>query len=207
MHAFVRHKVVLLGTFFMVATGPFFPANGASDRCKCRFTTPEYTAVGTKAACVALMDPGGKSCVIEFSGTGANRELVEQLTGISREQYARIQSDVSFAYAKAFVSNDFSEIRSPKFITMAVPVLARGAYLREQISDSKYGDIKAIDSALENFSKENAEQISQIFLSESEILNTEYGKFQFSVGNGYVNIMTDNKSEIVVVVAPPLPEK
>lgn len=203
MRELAKHVAQLIGTLGIILAGPV--SGQVDDFCTCEFIDPEYTATGIRAACAAYMGPGKTSCTIDFSGISANRTLVQEITGMDETQYNEVLFEVLFTYSEAFAENTFTEIRQPEFIQIAVPVLARGIYLRDQ---SQIGlDVAAdLDEAIRSLVLDYADKITSVFTGIDEPFFLTINNFLFRIYGGYINVYGTQLGDDFVmslVVAPP----
>lgn len=174
-------KLSVLG-LCLVAT----PALAQAKRCTCDFADTKWEAYGTKAVCATFMHKGRTSCEVEFGGFGADPNLLSSL-GIDPQAYRTERVQALARYFLDVESKDRKDLSDPKFLQIILPILMRGAYLR-QMTDVPLEKIKDLDFAIVSFIDKNSSDVSNTFLALKSQFSTEWQGAKFEVGRGYMTV-------------------
>ena len=195
--------VLVIGS--LVATSSIRPAfsQAKAQGCECDFSDPQWKARGTNAACSVLMHPGRKSCEIQFAGIGANPNLISKVLGRDPKSYRDETFEVINIYFQYLRDNRRDSLSDPKFITRALPVLMRGAYLSGSsiISDSELVQIIALDKAVIEFLEKYSATVSNVFLNKQAPFRAQVDAGKFEVGNG--SIVVDHPAGLLITIYIP----
>jgi hypothetical protein len=176
---------VTLGWYFIFFIGS---AQAQAPGCPCTFKEAPWEAYGTKAACTTISRKGGTSCEIEFGGVSADPNVVEQVLGLKPTEYFPRVYEVLGAFLQYLRDNKREALADPKFLSTALPIFMRGAYLRRPVSDDRISQAKSMDSAIMAFSEKYSDQVSKVFLGSAPELKVTVNDANFRVGRGYVTV-------------------
>lgn len=189
----------------LAVTSPVRPAfaQAKGQGCVCDFADPKWTARGTNAACSVLMHPGRTSCEIQFAGIGANPNLISKVLGRDPKAYRAETFEVINIYFQYLRDNRRDSLSDPKFLTRALPVFIRGAYLSEAtIDDTTLARTVALDKAIMQFIEKYSSDISNVFLNKQAPFRAEVDEARFQVGNG--SILIDHPAgRLITIYIPP----
>jgi hypothetical protein len=151
-------------------------------RCTCDFAEPKWQAYGTNASCATFMHKGRTSCEIEFSGLDANPNLVRSVLGIDPREYRSEAFDILSKYLQYLRDDKRDDLADPGFLTIALPILMRGAYLRASPDGPTPDQIKALDGIIVEFIGKFSKDVSDVFLGRKSPFSTEFGDARFEIG-------------------------
>lgn len=163
------------------------PAAAQVAQCKCKFAKPPWEAFGTKAFCAAKMRPGLTTCEIAFAGFGADPKLVASVVGRDPVEYQQDVLEVLKAFEQ-YVAGNRAVGLTPSFLSKALLVLMRGAYLRGPQDDKEIEQTKLLDSAVRSFLEKYSGQVTDVFLGKSPPFSTEVADAKLQIGRGTVNV-------------------
>ncbi|WFU32388.1 hypothetical protein QA635_38925 [Bradyrhizobium brasilense] len=163
------------------------PAAAQVALCKCKFAKPPWEAFGTKAFCAAKMRPGLTTCEIAFAGFGADPKLVASVVGRDPVEYQQDVLDVLKAFEQ-YVAGNRAVGFTPSFLSKALLVLMRGAYLRGPQDDKEIEQTKLLDAAIRGFLEKYSAQVTDVFLGKSPPFSTEVADAKLQIGRGTVNV-------------------
>jgi hypothetical protein len=170
----------------------------AQTGCSCTFSTKDYSASGTKAACNALMFDGNR-CEIAFSSLGADPSVAANMPrSLSEDQaYALALEHVSMLRGHAYQA-----MSSPEFLGRALPAMMRATYARSAVKERL--PIESIDGQAMEFLGKYTPIISDIFLGKRPPLDGDWGAgYRFSIARGSLVFITPDKARLTVVVFRP----
>jgi hypothetical protein len=174
-----------LGWYFVFSIGF---AQAQAPGCPCRFKEAPWEAYGTKAACTTITRKGGTSCEIEFGGVSADPKVAEQVLGLKPSEYSRQVYEVLGTFLRYLRDNNREALADPKFLSTALPIFMRGAYLRQPINNDGISQAKSLDSAIMAFLEKYSDQVSKVFLGGAPDLKVIVNDANFTVGRGYVTV-------------------
>lgn len=189
-------QITLLVFAILTSTQQSF-AEGS--RCKCDFAQKPWEAYGTRAACSAVTTNGKTSCNISFGGTGADPKLITQILVQNPKEYERKVNATLIKYLNASQENDQRTLTHAEFISTALPIFMRGAYLREGV----HKNLKGLDTAVLSFTKKQASQISDVFRGEKPPFKSKELNAEFSVEKGVVTADYEGIRIITVFLQAP----
>src|SRR5262249_3722624 len=146
-HALISRAGLALAaacSFVSPALGPAL----AQEPCPCNFKERPWHAVGTKALCTAWMMPGRTSCTIEFGGISTDMKLVAEVLGLDQAKYRAEVYDVITRYLQYLRDEKTKELVDPGFLSRALLIGMRGAYLRGPLSEAQRSQIKNLDAVM-----------------------------------------------------------
>lgn len=180
------------------------PASTSAQQaeCVCQFKESPWEAIGTRAACAALMRPGNTSCVIEFGGLGADPGLVKEIIGADPEEYREKVFENLRIYLEALRKKDIETLTDPRFIREAVPIFVRGSMLRTRKDlDDVINQIRQMDLVIVSFFEKFSDKVSEVFKREADPYTAKFQEATFSISERSVNV--EYKGTRVVVVFMP----
>ena len=121
-----------LGWYFAFAIGF---AQAQAPGCPCTFKEAPWEAYGTKAACTTITRKGGTSCEIEFGGVSADPKIAAQVLGLDPSAYTKDAYEILGQFLRYLRDNKREALAEPKFLSIALPIFMRGAYLRRSLGD------------------------------------------------------------------------
>jgi hypothetical protein len=163
-------------------------AQAQAPSCPCTFKEAPWEAYGTKAACTTITRKGGTSCEIEFGGVSADPKVAEQVLGLKPSEYSAQVYEVLGTFLRYLKDNKREALADPKFLSTALPIFMRGAYLRRPINDDSISQAKSLDSAITTFLGKYSDQVSKVFLGNAPELKVTVNDANFTVGRGYVTV-------------------
>lgn len=164
------------------------PATAQVAICHCTFAKPPWEAFGTKAFCAAKMRPGLTTCEIAFAGFGADPKLVNSVVGRDPAEYQKDVLDVVRAFEQYVAGDKAVGLNSPDFLSRALLVLMRGAYLRGPQDDKQIEQTKSLDSAVQGFLEKYSGQVMDVFRGRRPPFSTEVADAKFQIGRGTINV-------------------
>jgi hypothetical protein len=172
-----------LGWYFAFALGS---VGAQSSVCPCSFKDPQWEAYGTKAACTAIVRKGGTSCEIEFGGISTDPKVAAQVLGVNPSEYTNQLYEVLGQFLRYLRDNKREALADPKFLSVALPLFMRGAYLRRPLNDENISQAKSLDSTIVAFVGKYSDQVSKVFLGNAPDMKVSVNDAMFTVGRGYV---------------------
>jgi hypothetical protein len=160
----------------------------AQGSCPCKFKEAPWEAYGTKAACTTYTRKGGTSCEVEFGGVGADPRLVAQILAIDPSRYQTETYDLLSRFLQYLRDNKKEQLVEPQFLSAALLVFMRGAYLRGPLDGDALNQTKSLDAAVRNFLEKYSGQISKVFTGSDKEFSEPIGNANFTVGKGYIII-------------------
>ncbi|MGY3499453.1 MULTISPECIES: hypothetical protein [unclassified Bradyrhizobium] len=164
------------------------PATAQVALCKCNFAKPQWEAFGTKAFCAAKMRPGLTTCEVAFAGFGADPKLVSSVVGRDPAEYQRDVLEVVKAFEQYVAGDKAVGLNTPGFLSKALLVLMRGAYLRGPQDDKEIEQTKLLDSAVQQFLDKYSGQVTDVFLGRSPPFSTKVADAKLQIGRGTVDV-------------------
>ncbi|MGY3485443.1 hypothetical protein ACVW1C_003326 [Bradyrhizobium sp. USDA 4011] len=156
--------------------------------CPCTFKEAPWEAYGTKAACTTITRKSGTSCEVEFGGLGADPKIAAQVLGLDPAVYTRNVYETVGLFLQYLKDNNREALANPKFLSTAVPMFMRGAYLRTPRGDFNLSQVQSLDSAIIIFSEKYSDLVSKVFLGGASEFSTTIGDANFTVGRGYITV-------------------
>jgi len=178
------------------------PAMAQVPQCRCKFAKPPWEAFGTKAFCSAKMRPGLTTCEVAFAGFGADPKLVTSIVGRDPAEYQRDVLEVVKAFEQYVGGDKAAGLNSPVFLSKALLVLMRGAYLRGPQDDKEVQETKLLDFAVRRFFEKYSDQVTSVFLGKSPAFSTEVDNAKFEVGRG--TIIVDHPAGAITTIYIPV---
>jgi hypothetical protein len=163
-------------------------AQAQAPGCQCTFKEAPWEAHGTKAACTAITRKGGTSCEIEFGGVSTDPKIAAQVLGLDRSAYTRDAYKILGQYLQYLMDNKREAMADPKFLSVALPIFMRGAYLRRSLGEADYKQVRSLDSDIINFLDKNSDQVSKVFLGYAQEFSVTIEDANFTVGKGYITV-------------------
>ncbi|MDA9475058.1 hypothetical protein XI03_11215 [Bradyrhizobium sp. CCBAU 65884] len=176
-------------------------AQAQSPACSCTFKEAPWEAYGTKAACTTITRKGGTSCEIEFGGLSADPRIASAL-GIDADDPSKVYQ-VLETFLRLLRNNDRATLSQPRFLSEALPIFMRGAYLRPPHGDLNAGQVRSLDRAVKMFADKYSDQVSKVFLGSTSEFSTTIDEASFTVGPGYVVV----RHPFAVLVTRYLPQE
>ncbi|MDA9505440.1 hypothetical protein XI09_12285 [Bradyrhizobium sp. CCBAU 11386] len=177
------------------------PAQAQSPACSCTFKEAPWEAYGTKAACTTITRKGGTSCEIEFGGLSADPRIASAL-GIDAADPSKVY-EVLETFLRLLRRNDRAALSQPRFLSEALPIFMRGAYLRPPHGELNAGQVRSLDKAVKIFADKYSDQVSKVFLGSTSEFSTTIDDASFTVGAGYIVV----RHPFAVLVTRYLPQE
>jgi hypothetical protein len=186
LYQFLPTALAALGLYFAIVVGF---AQAQSSICPCSFKEPPWEAYGTKAACTTIIRKGGTSCEVEFGGISTDQKTAAQVLGVNPAEYTGQVYEVLGAFLQYLRNNKREALADPKFLSVALPIFIRGAYLRRPLNDDDVRQARSLDSAIKAFLEKYSDQVSKIFLGNAPPdLKVTVNDANFVVGRGYLTV-------------------
>jgi hypothetical protein len=198
IHALVGHAALWLALILAVAVAVPTAAVAEEKKCECNFADSKWEAFGSKALCTAYTRKSRTSCEIEFGGLSADKNMITDLLGLDQATYQREVYEVLATYIEYLAGNKLDQLANAKFLSRAMPIFMRGAYLRKPL-DQRLPDgtlrtdyIRSLDRSIKDFFDKYSERVARVFLGKSDEFSTEVGGVKFHVGRGYLLLDLDD---------------
>jgi hypothetical protein len=163
-------------------------AQAQAPGCPCTFKEAPWEAYGTKAACTTITRKGGTSCEIEFGGVSADPKIAAQVLGLDPSAYTRDAYKILGQFLQYLMDNKREALAEPKFLSVALPIFMRGAYLRRSLGEVDYKQVRSLDSAIINFLDKYSDQVSKVFLGGAPEFSVTIEDANFTIGRGYITV-------------------
>ena len=116
--------------------------------------------------------------------------------GFKREGY-----DVSIMYLRALRNNELRSLNTPRFLSRAIPLFLRSAYLGTRRPYLPIGQLRELDANLLRFFKRNIDRVHRVFNNRDRPFTTKFGRTLIMVRRGYV-IVRHGDLRIISIIFP-----
>jgi hypothetical protein len=163
-------------------------AFGQAPSCSCSFKETPWEAYGTKAGCTTITRKGGTSCEIEFGGVSTDPKVAAQVLGLDPAKYLPEAYDVLEQYIRYLRDNKREALADRKFLSIALPIFMRGAYLRRSFDDRDASLVKSLDATVQSFLEKYSDDVSKVFSGSAKGFSIVVNDANFVVGRGYITV-------------------
>jgi hypothetical protein len=111
---------------------------------------------------------------------------VASVVGGDPAEYQRDVLEVVRAFEQYVAGDKTAGLNTPGFLSKALIVLMRGAYLRGPQDDKEIQQTKLLDSAVRSFLEKYSGQVTDVFLGKSPPFPKEVADAKFQIGRGTV---------------------
>jgi hypothetical protein len=163
-------------------------AQAQAPGCSCTFKEAPWESYGTKAACTTITRKGGTSCEVEFGGLSADPKIAAQVLGLDPSAYTRNVYETLGLFLQYLRDNKREALADPKFLSTALPIFMRGAYLRTPHGELNLSQVRSLDSAIIIFADKYSDEVSKVFLGGAKDFSITIEDANFRVGRGYITV-------------------